>query len=172
MKKSFVMAILLVSSFQVFSQKPVRVTRAEGVVIQKKLVVLFENSNFSGASKSFGPGEYLLTDFNDQAASIRVPDGLVAYLYEHASQGKGYGIAVDLLEDGGSEYPSIQCTIVPGCCALREIISMYGPEMPWLTDNLFRDIGNVKANPGPPNTVAVVSPPIEAHYQPHPGYWQ
>ena len=93
------MAILLVSSFQVVSQKPVRVTRAEGVLIQKKLVILFENSNFSGASKSFGPGEYLLTDFNDQAASIRVPDGLVAYLYEHASQGKGYGIAVDLLED-------------------------------------------------------------------------
>lgn len=159
------MAILLVSSFQVFSQKPVRVTRAEGVLIQKKLVILFENSNFSGASKSFGPGEYLLTDFNDQAASIRVPDGMVAYLYEHASQGKGYGIAVDLLEDV-ADLSTLQfskkLSYLVVFSATRDNIYVWARNAMVNGQFIPGHWERKKANPGPPNTVAVVSPPIEA----------
>ena len=62
-------------------------------------VVLFEQANFSGQSKSYKPGVYLLSDFNDMTSSIRVPAGLIAIIYEHANEKGGYGSYVDLLED-------------------------------------------------------------------------
>jgi hypothetical protein len=38
-------------------------------------------------------------DFNDVAASIKVPKGLVAIVYEHADEAGGYGSWIDFLED-------------------------------------------------------------------------
>jgi hypothetical protein len=63
-------------------------------------VTLYENPDFSGRSMALEVGEHRLPDdFNDVAASIQVPSGYVAWLYEHAEEGGGYGISVDLLED-------------------------------------------------------------------------
>ncbi|HRG82390.1 MAG TPA: hypothetical protein PLO99_07730 [Chitinophagaceae bacterium] len=165
MKKSFAVALLLASCFQVFSQKPVRVTRPETVLIQKKQVVLFDNINFSGVSKAYGPGEYLLSNFNDQAASIRVPDGMVAYLYEHASQGKGYGISVDLLEDVadlGTLQFSKKLSYLVVFTSTRENTFVWARNAMVNGQFVPGHWERKKANPGPPNTIAVVSPPIEA----------
>lgn len=62
-------------------------------------VVLYEQPDFKGRSKTVDPGEQSLTDFNNIASSVKVPTGLVAVLYELADEGGGYGISVDLLED-------------------------------------------------------------------------
>lgn len=62
-------------------------------------VVLYEQPDFKGRSKTVGSGEQSLTDFNRIASSVKVPTGLVAILYELADEGGGYGIPVDLLED-------------------------------------------------------------------------
>lgn len=62
-------------------------------------VDLFDQPNFTGQSKSLAPGQYLLSDFNDIASSIRIPKGMVAVVYEHGYAKGGYGNYVDLLED-------------------------------------------------------------------------
>jgi hypothetical protein len=68
-------------------------------------VILFENPNFGGPSRSFGIGPHTLVtaeDFNDRASSIKVPADLVVIVYEHsAGPGPyyGYGLWVDFLED-------------------------------------------------------------------------
>jgi hypothetical protein len=65
-------------------------------------VVLYERPNFEGRSRSFGIGKYRLfnqDDFNDLAASIKVPAGLVVLVYADADDGGGYGAWVDFLED-------------------------------------------------------------------------
>ncbi len=54
-------------------------------------VVLFEHANFTGQSKSFGIGTFRLNnvaDINDAGSSIRVAPGMVAVIYEHASEAK------------------------------------------------------------------------------------
>src|SRR5438128_10536313 len=66
------------------------------------VVTIFENPNFSGRSKTLIEGEHRFftpADFNDVISSIRVPEGLVAIVFEHADDGGGFGISVDLLED-------------------------------------------------------------------------
>ncbi|MGF9763678.1 hypothetical protein AAII07_52035 [Microvirga sp. 0TCS3.31] len=78
------------------------VTDAIGVALLSGAVTLYEDANFGGRSKALGPGEYrffMPEDFNDVVSSIQVPSGLCAVLYEHADEGGGYGISVDLLED-------------------------------------------------------------------------
>lgn len=62
-------------------------------------VILFDNANFSGHSKILSPGSYRLFDYDNVATSVRVPAGLGAIIFEHADDGGGYGISVDLLED-------------------------------------------------------------------------
>ncbi len=65
-------------------------------------VVLYESPNFGGRSKAFPVGNYRLfsaQDFNDVASSIKVPEGLVAIVYEHADEVGGWGHFVDFLED-------------------------------------------------------------------------
>jgi hypothetical protein len=62
-------------------------------------VVIYENPNFGGRSRTLGVGGYVLSDFNDIASSTKVPTGLVALLYENVDAGGGYGLSVDLLED-------------------------------------------------------------------------
>ncbi len=65
-------------------------------------VIIYEHANFQGRSRTFGVGAYRLFDFNDMndmASSIKVPKGLVAYVFEHADSHGGYGISADFLED-------------------------------------------------------------------------
>src|SRR6185436_147180 len=60
-------------------------------------VVIYARKNFTGQSMELAAGDNRLT--NLKPASIRVPAGLVAYLYENVDSAGGYGIAVDLMED-------------------------------------------------------------------------
>ncbi|MEO5946033.1 MAG: hypothetical protein ABIP79_04400 [Chitinophagaceae bacterium] len=69
------------------------------VTFYKANVELYEHANYTGQSRSYGPGQYVLSDFNDMTSSIKVPAGMVAVIYEHATATLGYGIWVDLLED-------------------------------------------------------------------------
>jgi hypothetical protein len=62
-------------------------------------VIIYEHANFQGRSSTFGIGTYRLFDSNDMSSSIKVPKGLVAYVYEHADSGGGYGVSADFLED-------------------------------------------------------------------------
>ena len=65
-------------------------------------VVIYEDPNFEGRSRSFGIGSHRLfteQDFNDVTSSIKVPEGLAVIVYEHADEGGGYGTWVDFLED-------------------------------------------------------------------------
>lgn len=65
-------------------------------------VTIYEDANFGGRSKTLAPGGYrffMPEDFNDVVSSIKVPAGMCAVLFEHADDGGGYGISVDLLED-------------------------------------------------------------------------
>jgi hypothetical protein len=69
------------------------------VVLEEQKVALYENANYTGTAKMLSPGQYVLSDFNDMASSIKVPSGMVAYIYEHAASDKGYGISADVLEN-------------------------------------------------------------------------
>ena len=72
------------------------------VVFNIAAVTICEDANFGGRTRTLAPGGYRFftpEDFNDVISSIRVPAGLCAVLYEHADDGGGYGISVDLLED-------------------------------------------------------------------------
>lgn len=65
-------------------------------------VTIFEHANFKGRSRTLGIGQYRLfdeNDMNDLTSSLKVPPGLVAYVYEHADSAGGFGISVDFLED-------------------------------------------------------------------------
>ncbi len=65
-------------------------------------VVIYDNPNFEGRSRSFDIGSHRLftpADFNDVASSIQVPPNLAVVVYEHADEGGGYGMSVDFLED-------------------------------------------------------------------------
>lgn len=68
-------------------------------VFHQQNVVLYEGANYTGGSKTLTPGNYLLSDFNDMASSIKVSGGLVAVICEHGSATMGYGITVDLMEN-------------------------------------------------------------------------
>lgn len=98
MKKTLgIVTLLLVYQYSV-SQKPLRNFDAI-TTFQQQVVILYEHANYSGTSKSYGVGTYSLSDFNDVASSIRVPVGMVAYIFEHSTGNQGYGISLDLLED-------------------------------------------------------------------------
>lgn len=62
-------------------------------------VKLFEHANYGGQLRNFNAGQFLLSDFNDQASSIKVTPGYCALVYEHADGGGGYGYMADFLED-------------------------------------------------------------------------
>ncbi|OSZ80581.1 hypothetical protein CAP36_04840 [Chitinophagaceae bacterium IBVUCB2] len=76
--------------------------KPEVAILYSPQVMLYEHANFSGQNKTFGVGDYRFFgsgDFNDLASSIKVPNGLVVVIYEHANENGGYGNYVDLLED-------------------------------------------------------------------------
>lgn len=165
MKKLCGIVWLLVCPVALFSQKPIRVTRVEGPVLQKSQVILYENNNFTGASKSLGTGDFLLSDFNDRTASIRVPAGLVAVLYEHASGNTPYGIYVDLLEDAADLSTlnfSKKLSFIRIFSATRENTYVWARNAMQNGQFIPGHWERKRANPGQPNTIAVVSPPLEA----------
>src|SRR5687767_2455517 len=104
MKKLIILAALVVvhqfvSSQIIRDRPPLKPIDAKPARAQ---VTFYEQPNYSGAAKSFAPGNYRLmsaTDFNDLYSSIKVPPGLGVYIYEHADEKGGYGMVTDILED-------------------------------------------------------------------------
>jgi hypothetical protein len=142
----------------------------ENLIFVTNFITIYENPNFSGQSKTLGVGGYRFftpEDFNDVISSIRVPVGLGAMLFEHADDGGGYGISVDLLEDCAdlSKYDFndktsyivvFSLTDHPGFVYMRNSLQN-GQFMPghWERQRA--------SGPPPPNPVAVVSPPWPPH---------
>lgn len=132
-------------------------------VIQKQQVILYEYANYAGQSRSFGPGQYVLTDFNDVASSIKVPAGMVAFIYEHAAPTQGYGISVDLLEN----VPDLSVyNFNDKVSYLTVFYSTKDNQYTWKRNSMVNGQfvpghwERKRTQPAPPNTVAVVSPPI------------
>src|SRR5262245_17194903 len=59
-------------------------------------VVIFEQKDFAGRSQTLASGNNRLSDW--RPASIQVPAGFVAELFESADATGGYGLSVDLME--------------------------------------------------------------------------
>ena len=135
-------------------------------------VVLYENKNFQGRSKSVGVGEHRLSDFDSVASSIRVPGGLVAVLYEHADDNGGYGVSVDLLED----RPDLSKVSFDKKAAYVSVFpSKDARGFVWARNRM--DGGTfvaghwerARAGGTPANTTAVLSPPVPPHSGPRTG---
>lgn len=65
-------------------------------------VTIYDAVNFGGRSASLGVGAYALTGSSaplDKVASIQVPAGMVAMVYELADNAGGYGRSADLMEN-------------------------------------------------------------------------
>ncbi len=65
-------------------------------------VTIYELPRFEGNAHTLPVGDHRLFDlvgFAGRVASIKVPMGLVALVYEHADSGGGYGLSADFLED-------------------------------------------------------------------------
>jgi len=129
-------------------------------------VVIFENPNFGGRAKTVGVGEYRLLDFNDIASSIKVPTGLAAMIYEHADEGGGYGISVDLLED----CPDLSKYNFNDKVSYIVVFGTKRPGFFWARNSLRNGqfvAGHWEreraSGPPPPNPIAVVSPPLPPH---------
>lgn len=126
-------------------------------------VTLYEHSNFGGAFKTLSVGQHRILDFNDVASSIRVPPGMVAMIYEHAADNLGYGIYVDLLEDCSdlSQY-----NFNDKVSYVNVFMANNGTTHVWARNAMVNGQfipghwERRRVNPGPPNTVAVVAPPL------------
>lgn len=159
MRNSLLLSLAILLFFSANSQKP----KVLPVKPYKSSVILYEHANYTGAFKTLGPGQYVLSDFNDVASSIKVPAGMVAYIYEHAAATQGYGISVDFLED----VPDLS---VYGFNDKTSYVSVFyatkDNQYEWKRNALVNGqfvAGHwvrKSARPGPPNTIAVVSPPI------------
>jgi hypothetical protein len=141
-----------------------RVVKRMDPVANQTVVTLYDEPNYLGAFKTLGPGQYVLSDFNDVTSSIKVPAGMVAYLYEHASPTQGYGQGVDLLEDNVNLAAinfDNKASYITIFSATRD--ANYVWVRNYIRDGVFVSghWERKRANPGAPNTVAVVSPPIE-----------
>jgi hypothetical protein len=134
------------------------------------VVTIFENPNFSGRSKTLSEGEYRFftpADFNDVISSIRVPEGLVAMVFEHADEGGGFGIWVDLLED----WPTLSQFNLDKKISYISVFPATRGTWVWARNS----IQNGQFVPGhwehqmvhlpPPNHVPVVAPPAPPHDQ-------
>ncbi len=80
-------------------RRPPRTVPDWTVILTEQQVALYENPGYTGPVKMLAPGQYVLSDFNDLTSSLKVPPGMVAYVYEHAAPGKGYGMSADIMED-------------------------------------------------------------------------
>ncbi len=128
-------------------------------------VVIYEHSNFGGSSKTLSIGDYRLSDFNDVASSIKVPAGLAAMIFEHADDGGGYGISVDLLED----QPDLSKYNFNDKISYVTVFSTQRQGFFWARNSIRNGqfvMGHwerARASGNPVNTVAVVSPPLPPH---------
>lgn len=101
MKKIFWFLAVMTLHLNIQGQRrpTTRPVTGTAVAFEQQNVALYENSNYTGTSKILSPGQYILSDFNDIASSLKVPPGMVAYIYEHAASDKGYGMSADIMED-------------------------------------------------------------------------
>ncbi len=136
-------------------------------------VTLWEQPNFAGRSQILGAGRHALTDFNDLTNSIRVPSGFVAYVYEHADGGGGFGLSVDLLEDTAD----LSAINMGGKISFVDVFAKERDNFVWARNKLVNGdfvAGHwerKRAHP-PPETpedhTPVVSAPIPPHDLPQP----
>ena len=141
--------------------------------VTRKSVVLYQGVNFGGQSRTLGIGThrfYTPADWNDVASSIKIDNGLVALLYEHADDGGGYGIGVDLLED----RPDLSQVSFNNKLSYITVFSSPNPKgLIWVRNSVQQ---NGRFLPGhwelprasgtPVNTMAVVSPPKPPNIRP------
>jgi hypothetical protein len=125
-------------------------------------IVLYEHANYAGQAKTIGVGQYRLTDFNDITSSIKVPVGMVAIIYEHAADNQGYGIWVDLLED----RPDLSLYNFSDKVSYVNVFYVNKDNYVWARNAkvngqfIAGHWERKRATPLPPNTVAVVAPPL------------
>ena len=131
-------------------------------------VTLYEQANFGGRSHALTLGDHLLSEFNDVASSIKVPNGLIAVLYEHADNGGGYGRFVDLLED----QPDLSRLTLHKAISYVRVFSRTRPGYAYIRNSVRNgrfEPGHWEREPAagrPPlviPTVAVVSPPLPSN---------
>lgn len=129
-------------------------------------IVIFDQANFAGRSKTLPIGQHKLstfTDFPNPVSSIRVPEGLVAMLYEHVNDQGGFGRFVDLLED----RPSLADLGFHGTATFISVFAAAQSGLVWARNSMSNGQfvpghwERKKANPPPPNRVPVVSPTTE-----------
>lgn len=135
---------------------------ADSQISRSPRVSIHEDTNFGGRSKTLPPGDFKLSDFNEIVSSIKVPDGFVAIIYEHADGGGGFGRSVDLLEDcldlskfnlnDKASYISVFRSTRQGFLWVRNSI-VNGQ---FVSGHWERP----RAGGNPVNTVALVSPPL------------
>lgn len=137
-------------------------------ILQIQGVTVYENSNFGGRSKTLAVGNHKLSDFNDIASSIKVPQGLVAIIYENADDNGGYGIWVDLLEDQSdlSQFNfNDKTSYISVFSATREGGYIWARNSlrngQFLSGHWERRRAGAAGNPV--NSTPVVSPPLPAH---------
>jgi len=123
-------------------------------------VVIFEQQDFTGRSATLTSGEHRITDW--KPASIRVPAGLIAILFESADAAGGFGISVDLMED----HPDLAAFGLDRNVSFILVTPSVRPNLFWArarTENGQFIAGHWERNRAkgnPVNTVAVASPPL------------
>jgi hypothetical protein len=132
------------------------------------LVTIYEDPDFRGRGILFDVGNYRLFGSDDDVfSSIEVPAGFVAWVYEHADRGGGYGISADFLEDC-SDLAQV------GLNDKISYISVFRAERPpglvWRRGAIGGDGQYVaghwerkRVDGPPPNPTVAVSPPIAPH---------
>lgn len=145
----------------------------ETMEVTRKRVVLYEHPNFGGLSRTLGIGKYRFispADFNDVASSIKIDNGLVALLYEHADAAGGYGLWVDLLED----RPDLSQVSFNNKLSFITVFSSPNPQGLIWVRNTVQQNGRFlpghwerpRASGPPVNTMAVVAPPLPPNFRP------
>ena len=135
-------------------------------------VILYENGNFAGQSKSFVAGTYRFftpADLNDIVSSIKVPAGMAVVVYEHANSKGGYGNYIDLMED----CPDLTVYNLNDKVSYLIVLNAARPGFYYargrMTNNQFvaghweRERANgQKPDNAPPGTVSILPPTLEA----------
>lgn len=144
---------------------PVRIPRP--VIVAQPAnnnVVIYSKKNFAGQSMVLPTGDNRLTDL--KPASIRVPAGTVAYLYQYVDSGGGYGILVDLMED----HADLAEFGLSGNVSLITVFPSTRQGLVWARNRITNGQfvpghweRSRAGGGGPVNTVAVASPPMPGH---------
>src|SRR5712692_4854999 len=131
-------------------------------------VVIYEQKNFTGRSETLAGGDHRLTDW--KPASIQVPSGLVAYLYESVDSAGGYGISVDLMED----HRDLSKFGLNGNVSFISVFRSTRQGFFWARNSMLNGQfisghwERPRAAGNPVNTVAVASSPLPSRVPPAP----